>query len=83
MTVSFLKRNTPECCISLDAVALNCVTSMKLLGVTVQNNLKWDIHVAEIVTKASRKLSDMLAVYTCYVRPTLEYACQVWHSFNH
>ena len=76
MTVSFLKRNTPDFCISLDAVALNCVTSMKLLGVTVQNNLKWDIHVAEIVTKASRKLytlcilrksevptSDMLAVY--------------------
>ena len=73
---AILWRNTPEFCISLDAVALNCVTSMKLLGVTVQNNLKWDIHVAEIVTKASRRLytlcilrkskvptSDMLAVY--------------------
>ena len=69
---------------------------MKLLGVTVQNNLKWDIHVAEIVTKASRKLytlcilrksvvptSDMLAVYTCYVRTHFGVCLPGLAQFNH
>ena len=66
---------------------------MKLLGVTVQNNLRRDIHIKDIVSKASRRLytlcvlkksnvpiPDMIIIYTCYIRPILEYACQVWHS---
>ena len=90
MTVSFLKRNVPESLLSLESVALTRVTSIKLLGVTVQSNLKWDAHITEIVSKASRRLYtvyilrrarlpilDMVAVYTCYIRPILEYASQV------
>ena len=93
MTVSFLKRNVPESLLSLESVALTRVMSIKLLGVTVQSNLKWDAHITEIVSKASRRLYtlcilrrartpilDMVAVYTCYIRPILEYASQVWHS---
>jgi hypothetical protein len=93
MTISFLKRDVPQTSVSLNSINLRCATSIKLLGVTVQNNLKWDIHIAEVVSKASRRLytlcvlrkskvptTDMVAVYTCYIRPVLEYASQVWHS---
>lgn len=93
MSISFLKRDTPLSLNTLDAVNLDCVTSMKLLGVTVQSNLRWDIHIKDIVSKASRRLytlcilkksnvpiSDMIVIYTCYIRPIIEYACQVWHS---
>lgn len=66
---------------------------MKLLGVTIQSDLKWDIHVADIVSRASRRLftlcilkkydaplADLVSVFVCYIRPVLEYASQVWHT---
>ena len=37
----------------VDNISLERVESYKLLGITMQNNLKWDLHVSEIVTKAS------------------------------
>ena len=30
--------------------------------------------------KYNAPLTDMVSVYICYIRPTLEQACQVWHS---
>jgi len=69
------------------------VSNMKLLGVTLQDNLKWDTHVLNMVGKAnSRKyfilvlkrlgvgLSDLVKCYCVFVRPLLEYAVPVWHS---
>ena len=59
----------------------------------MQNNLKWDLHVSEIVTKASKRIHilrvlkrngvsspHLLQVYFTLVRPLLEYCCPVWHS---
>ena len=39
-----------------DNSSLERVESYKLLGLTMQNNLKWDLHVSEIVTKASKRI---------------------------
>ena len=69
------------------------VSSFKLLGVTISSNLKWDIHVKDIVHKANASMSLLkllnkfnvpppshsLHIYTSFVRPHLEYACPVWH----
>ena len=59
----------------------------------MQNNLKWDIHITEIIAKANKKLfmlrrlkrvnltiKELVTVYKSYVRPILEYAAPLWHS---
>ena len=66
------------------------VKSHEYLGVHLQSNLKWDTHINNITTKAIQKLALLkrtlrhsntptrkIAYYTI-VRPTLEYACQIW-----
>ena len=94
MTINFAKSApSDQRPFTINSVILNSVTSVKLLGVTIQLNLKWDIHIADIITKASIRLytlcilrksgaptTDLLAVYMCYIRPILEYASPVWHS---
>lgn len=69
---------------------LELVDTAKYLGVTIQSKLSWKPHISNITKKANstlgflrrnlrtcpitlRKLS-----YTCFVRPTLEYASTVW-----
>ena len=69
------------------------ISSCKLLGVTFQNDLKWDSHIVEMIGKANRKLfmlrklkqtgftnEELVSVYKSYIRPVLEYASAVWHS---
>ncbi len=69
------------------------VTSFKLLGVIIANNLNWDEHVASIYAKASKRLhflkllkrssvtvDDLLQYYKSVIRPIIEYACPVWQS---
>jgi hypothetical protein len=69
------------------------VNSFKLLGVCIDNNLKWDSHVNAICSKASSRLyflkllkrssvskNDLLHFYVSFIRPVLEYACPVWHT---
>lgn len=73
-------------------ITIPLVESIKLLGVTVQSDLKWDTHVQNMISKAnSRKYfvlvlkragvgqEDLVKAYCTFIRPTLEYAVQVWH----
>ena len=65
----------------------------KVLGITIQSNLKWDLHINEVVAKASKRLhilrvlkrggvppADLLKVYFALIRSVLEYCCPVWHN---
>jgi len=69
------------------------VHSFKLLGVTIDDDLKWSSHFNTIFSKASSRLdflkvlkrcslstSDLLYFYTSAVRPLVEYACPAWHT---
>jgi hypothetical protein len=69
------------------------VTSFKLLGIIIDNNLKWDSHINSICSKASSRLhflvqlkrngasvDDMVHFYQTVIRPVLEYACPAWHT---
>ena len=67
------------------------ISSNKLLGVIINENLKWNCHVDYITYKASKKLNalrlrdgvqeqDMLKVFRSSVRPILEYTVQVWQD---
>ena len=93
MTVSFLKRDVLETSLSINSVNLNRVSHIKLLGITIQSDIKWDIHISGIGTKASRRLyticilkkagesvEDKVAVFNAYIRPILEYCSQVWNT---
>ena len=66
---------------------------MNLLEVIIQNNLKWDTHVQNMLRKTnSRKyfililkrlgvgLPDLVKSSCTFVRPLLEYALPAWHS---
>ena len=66
----------------------------RILGLKVQNNMKWNIHVDHIVKKASKRryllrllkrsnadIKTSVTAYITVIRPILEYACEVWH-FN-
>ena len=79
--------------LTAEGINLERTESYKLLGLTIQNNMKWDLHIEEIVTKASKRIhilrvlnrcgvlpSHLLRVYFVLIRPLLEYCCQVWHS---
>ena len=71
---------------------LETVRSHKVLGLIMQNNLKWDEQIHSIVTKASKRLyalrvlsrggvppADLITVYSALIRSILECCCEVWN----
>ena len=79
--------------LTLNGSSIERVKSTKILGVTLTSSLTWNEHVENIVAKAGKRIhmlyclkrsgvcqSDMHRIYVSVVRPTVEYACQVWHS---
>ena len=58
----------------LDGATVERVTSFKLLGVHVSNDLKWAQHINAISSKAASH-EDLLYFYC----PILEHASPVWH----
>ena len=72
---------------------LEVVQNDKLLGVTITNNLSWNLHINETVKKASKRLyfvrqlkrarvptsADLVRFYTC-IRSVYDYAVPVFHS---
>jgi len=83
----------PPLSVILSGAPVERVTTSKLLGVHVANNLKWAQHARAISTKAASRLhflkrlkrsgaglDDLLCFCGTVVRPVLEYACPAWHS---
>ena len=69
------------------------VRVFKLLGLCIDQNLKWNSHTNATYAKASSRLfllkqlkrsgvvtNDLLHFYMSVIRPILEYACPVWHN---
>ena len=94
VVIDFAKEKRTFQPLFVDGIPINRVESARILGLTVQNNMKWNLHVDHIVTKASKRLyllrllkrssadvKTLMTVYITIIRPTLEYACEVWH-FN-
>ena len=75
---------------TLEGTVLENVESIKYLGVTITNDLRWNVHVSNICTKANRTLGFLRrnlyscpqevkeAAYKGLVRPVLEYSGSVW-----
>ena len=95
MVVCFCKEDNRHANIQpliVDGTIIERVLHAKVLGVTISANLCWNVHVENIVSKASKRMymlyqvkragseqKDLLKIYLSVIRPVLEYACPVWH----
>ena len=92
MRICFLKNDPSLSPLLIDDQQLELVTSHKVLGLLIQDNLKWNEHIVNTVSKASKRLhfprvlrrggvnsKDLVTVYISLIRSVLEYCCAVWH----
>jgi hypothetical protein len=92
MLVGTVARDPPPL-LMLGGATVDRVSTFKLLGVHIADDLRWQHHVDAISSKAASRLwflrqlkrsgasiEDLLCFYKTVVRPVLEYACPVWHS---
>ena len=91
--VSFLENPPlPEILSVNDSILCN-VQNIKILGIIIQSNLKWNLHIDDLVKRCNRKLymlrklkkfnlplKDLVTIYAGYIRPILEYCAPVFHS---
>ena len=93
MNVTFSRNPPLPNVLCIDNMQLPNVSSVKILGVTIQSNLKWDAHILDIIKRCNRKLymfrsikqhglslEDLKTVYIGYIRPVLEYCAPVFNS---
>ena len=79
--------------LTIDGTPLETISSYKLLGLQIQNDLKWNEHVDIITKKAAKRLyiirtlkrsevpdDDLISIYTSLIRSILDYGCAVWHT---
>ena len=93
LRISFSRSGSTVDHITINDKQIEVVSSAKLLGVVVSDNLRWNAHVESIYKKAATCLyllqqlkrakvppKDMLLFYTTCIRPVLEYACPVFDN---
>ena len=94
MVIDFAREKHEFLPLTINNVGIERAKSARILGLSIQDDLKWNEHVNHIVKKAGKRLymlrllkrsnadnSILILVYCTIIRPVLEYACQVWH-FN-
>ena len=93
MHVCFLKERPILERLNLRGHPLEIVSHHKVLGLVIQDNLKWNGHIAMIVKKASKRFHilrvlkrggipphELILIYYALIRSVLEYCCIVWHN---
>ena len=90
---NFSSKNSPPQKLTLNNNEIVSVDRIKLLGVTITNDLRWRENTAEIVKKVNRKFyqlcklkqfgvkqEERLATWKTLIRPITEYAAPLWHN---
>ena len=93
LRINFSKQKSDVDLVIANEQFFELVTSAKILGVTVTDDLKWNAHVNNVVLKASKRLyllrllkradldvKSLIQFYCTCIRSILEYACQTFHS---
>jgi hypothetical protein len=91
--ITFLKYKLIENDIFIGGDVVERVSSFKLLGVWLTNNLSWDIHGDKILKKANSRIYalrllkkaglsplNIVHIYCAVIRSQLEYASPVWSA---
>ena len=89
-TMTFTNKTVQHPPLYFDNKELKSVVAHKHLGLTFTSSLSWSTHVNEIV-QSSSKMCNVLkqfkyqidrksleTIYFSFIRPKLEYACQIW-----
>ena len=90
LTISFLNSSEPN---SLPTISDSLkVSKIKLLGVIITSDLKWEANTTSLVkrgnnglqmlkltSKHSAPLAHLHRKFTSFIQPILEYAAPVWH----
>ena len=79
--------------INIDGAAIERVSQVKVIGVTLSSELSWNSNVDGIVSKARKRVfmiyqlkragigqCDLVRIYISVIRPVVEYACPAWHT---
>ena len=79
--------------LKLNDEVIETVTSTKLLGTIISNDLSWDLNIQNIVKKANSRMEllrrvvnfgvsveDLKTIYFLFIRSHLEQSATVWHS---
>ena len=93
LRISFAKSAADFASIVINGKAIEVVSTVKLLGLNISSDLRWNCHVAEISKKVASRLyflkqlkranipaKDLLIFYLTCIRPVTEYACPVFHN---
>jgi hypothetical protein len=91
LRICYLKRSIEFQPLTFVGRELEMVQSHKALGLTIQNNLKWEEHIRSIIAKGFKRLhilrnlrrsgilsADLIKRYSALIRSILEYSCEVW-----
>ena len=83
----------PHLDLKIGTKSLSVVSSAKVLGIWLQEDLKWDSQIDHLCKNANKRLfmlrtlkrfsfnpSELITVYRGYIRPIIEYADVIWHS---
>ncbi len=92
LRISFSKKDQNFPAISINGKEIEVATNVKLLGLTVSNNLKWNEHINGIVKKANKimyfliqlkrakvPVVDLKSFYITCIRSVLDYGVPVFH----
>ena len=86
--------SSPNLSLSLNGDQLKCVTSHKILGLIIDNNLSWDLHVKHVCSKLASILGLMwryrdvmdhkmkILMYNSYFISQMDYCLNIWGSFE-
>ena len=93
LRISFARSPVDFAHIIVNGKAIEVVPTVKLLGLNISCDLRWNCHVDEICKKVSSRLyflkqlkranvptKDLLIFYLTCIRPVTEYACPVFHN---
>ena len=94
MRVSFAKTQRQFSPIMVNGKELEIVPKAKLLGLTISGNLTWNVHVRDVIKKASKRIyfliqlkrandshDDLKLFYITCIRSIPDYAILVFHYF--
>ncbi len=93
VVIDFRKNKSDIPALEINGYVFERVKSYKLLGLWIDDNLKWKTNVKYLVKKAAKRLfalkvlkkynapiEDFKAFYTSVIRSTLEYCAYIWHA---
>ena len=91
--ICFSRQQDPPPALNIEGIRLERVHSDKVLGLTFQSDLKWNIFIQGIVVEASKRLhifrvfthnavplTDLVPVYIALICSVFGYCAHVWHT---